>query len=81
MKLLVAQCRVRLCSTPWTVAPQAPLFMGFSSKNTGVGCHFLLQGTFLTQGSNPDIPHCRQILFCLSRQGPEKDTLRSTRLT
>ena len=27
----------------------------FSSKNTGVGCHFLLQGTFLTQGSNPSL--------------------------
>ena len=25
----------------------------FPSKNTGVGCHFLLQGFFLTQGSNP----------------------------
>ena len=37
---------------PWTVARQAPLIMGFP-KNTGVGCHFLLQGIFLTQGSNP----------------------------
>ena len=37
----------------------------FLSKNTGVGCHFLLQGTFLTQGSNPSLLHllhCRQIL-------------------
>ena len=25
----------------------------FSGKNTGVGCHFLLQGIFPTQGSNP----------------------------
>ena len=39
---------MRLC----TVARQAPLSMGFSSKNTGVGCRFLLQGIFLTQGSN-----------------------------
>ena len=31
-------------ATPWTVACQAPLSMGFSSKNTGVGSHFLLQG-------------------------------------
>ena len=30
--------------TPWTVAHQAPLCMGFSRKNTGVGYHFLLQG-------------------------------------
>ena len=37
--------RVRLFSTPWTVAHQAPLSMGFNSpgKNTGLGCHFLLQ--------------------------------------
>ena len=28
--------------TPWTVACQAPLSMGFSRKETGVGCHFLL---------------------------------------
>ena len=27
----------------------------FSGKNTGVGCHFLLQGIFLTQGSNPHV--------------------------
>ena len=27
--------------TPWTIAHQAPLYMGFSSRNTGVGCHFL----------------------------------------
>ena len=29
-------------------------------KSTGVGCHFLLQGISLTQGSNPDLPHARQ---------------------
>ena len=32
-------------------------------KNTGVGCHALLQGVFLTQGSNPGLLHCRQILY------------------
>ena len=32
--------------TPWTVGRQAPLSMAFSGKNTGVGCHFLLQGIF-----------------------------------
>ena len=32
-------------------------------KNTGVGCHFLLQGIFPTQGSNPGLLHCRQILY------------------
>ena len=39
------------------------------SKNTGVGCHFFLQGVFLTQGSNLGLPHCGQILYCLSHQG------------
>ena len=35
-------------------------------KNTGVGCHALLQGIFTTQGSNPGLPHCRWILYQLS---------------
>ena len=38
-------------------------------KNTGVGCHALLQGIFLTQVSNPDLPHYKQILYHLSHQG------------
>ena len=38
-------------------------------NNPGVGCHFLLQGIFLTQGSNSGLLHCRQILYCLSHQG------------
>ena len=38
-------------------------------KNTGVGCHALLQGIFPTQGINPGLPHCRQILYHLSHQG------------
>ena len=38
-------------ATPQTGARQAPLSMGFSGKNTGGDCHFLLQGIFPTQGS------------------------------
>ena len=38
-------------------------------RNTGVGSLSLLQGTFPTQGSNPGLPHCRQILYQLSYQG------------
>ena len=48
---------VQLFVTPWTVAHQAPLSMGLSGKNTGVGCHFLLQGIISTQGSNPCLLH------------------------
>ena len=38
-------------------------------KDSGVGCHFLLQGIFPTQGSSPGLLNCRQILYCLSHQG------------
>ena len=40
-------------------------------KNTGVGCHFFLQGIFLTQGSNPSLwclLHCRH---CAIREAPQ----------
>ena len=48
---------LQLSATPWTVACQAPLSMGFSRRNTGVRCHPLLQGIFPTQGSNPHHLH------------------------
>ena len=35
-------------------------------KNAGVGCHFLLQGIFLSQELNPGLLHCRCILYHLS---------------
>ena len=38
-------------------------------QDTGVGSLSLLQGIFLTQGSNPGLPHCRQILYQLCHQG------------
>ena len=34
-----------------------------------MGCHLLLQRTFLTQGLNLHLQHCRQSLYCLSYQG------------
>ena len=40
----------------------------FPGQNTGVGWHSLLQGIFPTQGLNPGLLHCRQILYCLSHQ-------------
>ena len=44
----------------------------FPGKNTRVGCHFLLQGIFPTQGSNPGLLHYRQILYWLSNKGSPK---------
>ena len=57
--------------TPRTVAHQAPLSMEFSIpewKNNGVSRHSLLQGIFPTQGLNPAVLQCRQILYHLSHQ-------------
>ena len=60
----------RLFATPWTVACTKLLHSwDFLGKSTGVGCHFLLQGIFPTQGSNPNLLHCRQTLYHLSHQG------------
>ena len=48
---------IQLFATPLTVAHQAPMFMDSPGKNTGVSCHFLLQGIFSTQGSNLCLLH------------------------
>ena len=44
----------------------------FPCKNTGVGCHFLLQGIFLTQGANPHLLHWKVDSLPLSHQGSPK---------
>ena len=56
---------VQLIVTPRTAALDSP------GKNAGVGCHARLQGIFLTQGSNPGLLHCRQILYHLSHEGSQ----------
>ena len=43
---------VHLCATLWTIANQVPLSMGLLRQKYQGGCHFLLQGIFLPQGSN-----------------------------
>ena len=53
-------------ATLLAVAPQTPCPWDFSGKKTGVGCHFFLQGIFLTQGSNLRLLNCQVILYnCL----------------
>ena len=64
--------RVWLFATPWKVSCQAPPSMGFSRQEYWSGCHFLLQRIFPTRGSNPGLPHCRQMLYHLSPQGGKK---------
>ena len=43
-------------ATPWTVACQVPLSVGFSGKNIVVGCHFLLQGILPIERLKPGSP-------------------------
>ena len=65
LKVLVAQSHLTLCNPmdcnlcPWN----SP------GKNTGVGCHSLLQGMFPTQELNLGLPRRRQILYHLRHQG------------
>ena len=69
-------------SSPWDlsnpgVEPRSPALQADSlsskppekTKNSGLGILSLLQGIFPTQGSNPGLPHCGQILYHLSHQG------------
>ena len=75
--ILVACCAVCLVtqSCPTVCDPVDCSLPGTSvhgdspCKNTGEGCHALLQGIFPTQGLNPGLLHCRQILYRLSYQG------------
>ena len=61
---------------PQGLQPARPLCSWNSpGKNTGVGCHSLLQGIFPTQGSNPGLLHCRHILYHLSHQGSPSTTV------
>ena len=59
---------VQLFATPWNVAYQAPPSMGFSRQECRVDCHFLLQGIFPTQESNPGLLRCRQTVYHLSHR-------------
>ena len=54
-------------ATPWTARLLCP--WNSPGKSTGVGCRALLQGIVPTQGWNPGLPHCRQILYHLRHQG------------
>ena len=49
-------------------------------KNTGVGCHFLLQGIFPTQGSNLNLLHWQAGSLPLSHQGRPSLDLAHSRL-
>ena len=58
-----------LCDPMDCSPPGSSVHGVFQARGLEVGCHFLLQGIFLTQGLNPGIPHCRQMLYPPSHQG------------
>ena len=78
--------------TPWIIACQAPLSMGFPSQEnwsegkeekknwTGVSCHFLLQGTFPTQELNLDLLLWEVDSLPLTHQGSTPMVIHSEKL-
>ena len=65
--------------TPWTVAFRLLCPWGFPGKNTGVSCHFLLQGIFWTQGSNVESPALQaDSTICKSKTKKQKDVKRDS---
>ena len=75
---------VQLSATPWTVAHQAPLSMGFSRQEYRVACHFLLhkqshEGIIFAEENNQPISELPPLAFNLNVpfNGPSVDLLKS----
>ena len=68
-RCLVSQLYLTLCNHMDCSPPGSTVHRDSAGKNTGVGSLSLLQGIFPTQGSDPGLLHCRQILYQLSHQG------------
>jgi len=66
---LVAHLCLTLCDPMDCSLPGSSVHGDSPGKNTGVGCHALLQGIFPTQRSNSGLRHGSQILYHLSHQG------------
>ena len=65
----VAQSCPTLCNPMDYNPPGSSVHEDSPGKNTGVSCHALCQEIFPTQGLNPNLLHCRWILYHLSHQG------------
>ena len=77
---LVTQLCPTLCDPTDCSPPGSSVHGDSPGKNTGMGCHDLLQGIFPTQGSNPGLPHCRQILYHLSHQSSPYTYVKSSQI-
>ena len=60
--------------TPWTIAHQVHLSMDFPGENTGMGCHFLLQGNLPNPGIKPWSPTLQADSLPVEPQGKPKNT-------
>ena len=69
----------QLCLTLWDTRdcsmPGSSVLGDSTGQSTGVGSSSLLQGIFPTQGSNPTLLHCRQILYQLSHKGSPPNSI------
>ena len=66
---LVSQSCLTLCDPVDSSPPGSSVHEDSPGRNTGVGCHALLQGIFPTQGWNPGLLCCGRILYQMSHQG------------
>ena len=66
--LLLHSCPT-LCNFMDCSLPGSSVLGDSPGKNTGVGCHALLQGIFPAPEGNSGPLHCKRILYCLSHQG------------
>ena len=66
---LIAQLCPTVCDSMDCSLPDSSIHGNSPGKNTGVGCHALLQGIFPTQELNPGLLHYRWILYHLCHQG------------
>ena len=73
MRCLVAQSCLTLCYPMDCSPPNSSVHGDSPGKNTRVGCHAQLQGIFPTQGLNPGLPNCRQILYHSKPPGKPKN--------
>ena len=68
-------------ATPWNIALQAPCPRNSPDKNTGAGCHFLLQGIILTQGLNSHLLDQQAGSLPLNHQGSPLTAIRINKLS
>ena len=72
VKVLATRSCPSVCNPMDYSQPSSSVHVHSPGKNTRVGCHSLLQGIFLTPGSNMGLLHCRQMIYHLSHLGSLK---------